>query len=250
MRWQLRVPIILICIGIATGMLMIGQSCSDLNNGRFVREEAAKQSGRTCFPPAGVSGSPKSVEQVVALINALAPPVSLPCLVEALDRPLKIYASQSSASIQPSSGPDNPRFFIFSLPLIMTITTDGVGASRMEMSVLSAGNTLSTKAELQFPITSSLSVDAPYARVYSNNGTTCKSCHQNESLDSSVGAAAAYMSNALKPLAASEVDLNFVQAQYTACNPLNTPDRCLLLKMLFEGGHVVRQDFPVGMQSP
>ncbi len=250
MRWQLRIPIIVFCIAIATGLVAVGQSCSNLNQGHLTLEKNFRQSGaRTCFPGPGVSGSPKSVEQLVALINSLPRPVLLPCLIEALDRPLKMYASQSSASIQPASGLENPRLFIFSLPLIMTVTSDGAAATRMELSVLAPGNMLSTKAELEFPITGELTLEDPYVRVYTNNGTSCKTCHQNESLDPAVTTAAAYLSNSLKPLPASEVSLNFMQAQYSTCNPLNQPDRCLLLKMLFEDGRALRQDFPVGMQS-
>jgi len=244
-----RSLIVLFLIGIATGVALTGQSCSRLNGGTFVIENPGKQNSRACFPPPGVSGTPRSVEQVVALINSLPRPVSLACFLEALDRPLRMFASQSSASVQPASGPENPRYFIFSLPLIMTVTTDGPGATRMELSVLKPGNLLSTKAEIEFPVTTGLTADQPYARVFTGAGTSCSSCHQNESADPAVSSAAAFMSSALRPLGVSEVDLNFLENQYHLCNPLNSPDRCLVLRMLFGVGPVLRTDFPAGMQS-
>lgn len=248
MTWHWRLPIVVFCIGVATGVALAGQSCSRLSHGDFVLErQPAKNDTRACRPGPGASGSPRTVEQVVALVNSLPRPVSLACFLEALDRPLRMYASQSSASIQPSSGPENPRIFIFLQPLILTVTTDGPGAKRLEISSLKPGDNLSTKAELNFPVISELEPVTPYTNVYTNNGTSCRACHGLEVPDPAVTSAAAFISNALRPLPASEVDLNYLQQELLHCDPVAAPDRCLLLKILFGGVPNVRQDFPGGM---
>lgn len=246
----IRALLIGLCISLATGMALTGQSCSRLNGGSLTLERSSTLSGRACAPPRGISGAPRSIEQVVALINSLPRPVTLACFLEALERPLHLYASQSSASVQPSSGPTDPRFFVFSLPLIMTVTTEGPGVDRLLMSVLQPGNAVSTKAELEFPIGSEVALELPFARVFTGSGTSCGSCHTNERPDPSVSAAAAYSSAAFKPLPTSEVSLSFLESQSQLCDPLQTPDRCLLLRVLFTTGPVLRADFPVGMVSP
>lgn len=132
----------------------------------------------------------------------------------------------------------------------MTVTTDGSGASRMEMSVLKGGNAVSTKSEILFPVVDVMSASDPYARVFAGPGTSCASCHSNEAPDPTISIAAAFVSTALRPLAASEVDLNFMRVQFSSCDPILTPDRCLLLRALFENRSVIRTDFPAGMQVP
>lgn len=249
MNWLTRSFIVVFCIGIATGLALTGQSCSRLQGGTLTLERPVKNNGRACFAQNGATGTPRSVEQVVALINSLPRPVTLPCFLEALDHPIHMFASQSSASAQPASGPENPRFFIFNLPLIMTVTTDGVGENKLLLSVLKPGNLLSTKAQIEFPVSGELTTEMPYTSAFSNGGTSCRACHQNESADPTVNVAAAFMSSALRPLAASEVDLNSMESQYQLCNPLQTPDRCLMLRVLFGTGPVLRTDFPAGMQS-
>lgn len=249
MRVRARKSLLVGAVAAVTAFVLFGQACG--SGGSLTLARSASSLGqRTCAPPAGVSGSPTSVEDVVTLLNALPKPVSLPCFIESLDRPLRAYASQSSASAQPSTGPNNPRFFLFNGPLIMAVTTDGPGADLLEMSVVKPGNTMSLKAELQFPIMGPVSAAAPYDRVRSGGGTSCRLCHTTESVDSSIGFTVAYQSSAFRALPATEVPLDSVRNQYDTCNPLAEPDRCELLKMIFAVGPIVRQDFPTGMPTP
>lgn len=249
MQARARKSLVLGALVMVTGFVLFGQACG--SGGSLTLTGGANSlAQKTCALPTGVSGSPASVEDVVSILNALPKPVSLPCFIESLDRPLRVFASQSSASAQPSTGPNNPRLFLFNGQLIMAVTSDGPGADLLEMSVLKPGNTMSTKAELQFPITGLVSAAAPYDRVRNGNGTSCRLCHTTEAVDTSVGFTSAYQSSAFRALPATEVPLASVRGQYETCNPLAEPDRCELLKMIFSVGPVIRQDFPAGMPTP
>lgn len=249
MKSRARKPVLIVCLVAVTAFVILGQACG--KGGSLTMTGGAGSLGsRTCVLPAGVSGSPVSIEDVVSILNALPKPVSLPCFIESLDRPLRLFASQSSASAQPSTGANNPRFFLFSGPLIMTVTPDGPGANLLEMAVLRAGGTMSLKAELVFPITGPVSASAPYDQVRSGNGTSCRVCHTTESVDTSIAFTLAYQSSAFRALPATEVPFAAAKSQYTSCNPLSEPDRCELLKMIFGAGAAIRQDFPAGMPTP
>lgn len=249
MKARARKSILIASLTAVTAFVLLGQACGKGGSLTLARSSSSL-GARACVLPAGVSGSPVSVEDVVAILNALPKPVSLPCFIESLDRPLRLFASQSSGSAQPSTGPDNPRFFLFSGLLIMTVTPDGPGANLLEMAVLKPGNTMSLKAELVFPITGAVSASAPYDRVRSGNGTSCRTCHTTEAVDPSIGFTLAYQSSAFRALPASEVTFAAARSQYDSCNPLAEPDRCELLKMIFGIGPAVRQDFPAGMPTP
>src|SRR5688572_16123159 len=95
--------------------------------------DAPSQTGRErvhapgCRAPEGVSGSPRSVDQTVELVNALPKPLSLACFVEALGRPLQLHATRSEISAQPAVGLRSPRIFLYFEPLIMTVVPAGAG---------------------------------------------------------------------------------------------------------------------------
>jgi hypothetical protein len=198
----------------------------------------------TCSAPAGVSNEPGTVDEVVRLINALPKPVTVPCFVQALKRPLYMYASQSSSSAQPSTGTDSPRMFIFSKRLILTIAPAGMGKHLLEMGQLRSDEE-SIKAELAFPISSTISNSLPYGRIDSGTSTTCGACHRNEyPLASPAGA---YASRALRASSFSRVAVSEVKNKALSCNALADPYRCAMLTAVFGHGEVIEQDFPLGM---
>ena len=60
-------------------------------------------------------GSPDSIGDAVALINALPKPLTIACFVSALNRPLNLNLTTSTISVQPAIGVSNPRIFIINL---------------------------------------------------------------------------------------------------------------------------------------
>src|SRR5687767_916415 len=88
-----------------------------------------------CRAPAGFSGSPRTIAEAIALVNALPPPVTLACFLQSLDRPLYAYATYSVISLQPAVGARSPRIFLFdgkSGGLVMSIVPEGMGSHALE----------------------------------------------------------------------------------------------------------------------
>ena len=216
---------------------------------------------RRCAPGPNATGAPRSIEQVVDLINSLPKPVSVACFVESLDAPLKIFASNSVASLQLSTGPEDPRWFIFSLPLIMSVTSDGPGAELLEMGVLEPGNRRTLLGELRMPVEAEIKHALPYERIGQDLGTTCGFfCHQNEARDPSITFAKAFVSKAIRAAADSEVTLASLRDVLSRCKPpsgtaartsaatsAGTSARCELLHALLVTGRGQREDFPADM---
>ncbi len=93
-------------------------SLSSIGCGDSPQSEASVATGRSptpgCRAPAGVSNSPRTIDETVTLINALPKPLSLPCFLESLARPLEISASYGVFSAQPAKGIRSPRIFVIS----------------------------------------------------------------------------------------------------------------------------------------
>src|SRR5512132_2940408 len=92
-----------------------------------------------CHAPPWVNGTPQTIEDVTALINALAEEhdgkVELPCFVASLNRPLGASASAGFVSAQPAAGARSPRMFLWSGALVMSVTPEGLGANLLEMGL-------------------------------------------------------------------------------------------------------------------
>ncbi len=208
---------------------------------------------RRCAPGPNATGAPRSIEQVVDLINSLPKPVSVACFVESLDAPLKVFASNSVASLQLSTGPEDPRWFIFSLPLIISVTSDGPGAELLEMGVLQPGNRRTLLGELRMPVQTEIKHALPYERISEAHGTTCGFfCHQNEVRDPSIAFAQAFVSKAIRAAADSEVTLESLRGVLSRCKPpsgqpAQPSARCELLQALLVTGRGQREDFPADM---
>ncbi|AKF10359.1 hypothetical protein [Sandaracinus amylolyticus] len=196
-----------------------------------------------CVAPEGVSASPRTIDEVVALINALPSPVTIPCFLEALDRPLYVEATLSRVSAQPAFGERSPRIFLFVGDLVLSIVPDGEGAPLLEMSEF-VEETRSRKAELHMPIATPVSSAAPYERVLYETGTTCGGCHRSEERDETIDFTDAFVSGALRPRDDDLVDLDALRSEWLACSPQEEPDRCAMLEALFAHGLVAHRSFP------
>ena len=171
----------------------------------------APESAHGCAPPAGASGAPSSISEAVNLINALvaarSDEVTVPCLVESLDRPLGVLAAKSLFSAQPSIGVRSPRIFLFSGDLVMTIVPAGAASTLLELAELTT-STRSIKAEVHFPVHTPLSEIDPYERVLFEAGTTCGGCHHEETAVEEMPSRHRFESAVFRPRPQEEVPIS------------------------------------------
>jgi len=200
-----------------------------------------------CHAPAGVSGAPRTIAEVVGLANALPRPLSLPCFLESLDRPLEVHAALSTISLQPAPSPRSPRIFIFTGDVIMSVVPEGTGRSLVEMGQLVEPGR-SAKAELRFPVTDPITPDQPFAHVNDGGGTTCRFCHPREEPAPTVSPSA-FVSGAFSPVARARVDIEGLRAERQSCDEATEPERCALLGAIFDHGEVRGRDFPPGVPT-
>lgn len=194
---------------------------------------------RTCEPPPGL-GSPATIEELVALVDALPRPTTLPCVIESLDRPLSLYASSSEAGAQPALGIDSPRIFVFSGALTMSVTLHG---DHETLEIAQAiGDRRSIKAELSFPIDEPLAPSAPYDAVALGGGTSCGLCHGGETQVASITHATAWASDVYQDEPEQAVSVSFLRQHAIACDHEAEPGRCEMLDAIFGHGEVVQGD--------
>lgn len=191
---------------------------------------------RTCEAPPGL-GSPATIEEVVALVNALPKPTSLPCVLESLDRPLAIYASTSTAGAQPADGPQNPRIFLFRGDLVMSVVPEGETSATLELAY-AIGGRRSIKAELAFPVDQALEPSAPYDQVALGEGTGCGLCHGSETRVGSIDFASAWASDVFQDEPDQALSLSFLRQSAIDCDREAGPHRCEMLDAIFGHGDI------------
>lgn len=220
------IRIILILMGLIP--LVFYSNCSQVPGSS--NDSQGSSLSTNCLAPAGVSNTPETIEEAVRLINALPKPVTLPCFIQSLGKPLNIVASQSSSSAQPSVGLRSPRIFIFGEQLIMTVVPAGIGKDLLEFGQL-VSSSESIKGELEFPIATKISATLPFTRIASGGGTTCTACHRPEY--PTPGSSYSFTSKAIMPSSFGQVSLSDLQLQSELCNTESEPYRCAILRSLF-----------------
>jgi hypothetical protein len=206
-------------------------------------EPMAWELPRECPPPEGVIAAPQSVDEVVALVNALPKPTTLPCYLQALPRPLALYATLSEFSAQPAGGQSDPRIFVFAGDLVQSVVPSGQGAALLELAHLTS-ETRSVKAEIEFPVEAQLAPGDPYDRIRVGAGTSCGVCHLSEFPSAAVQITTAYESEALQPRPDDALSNSLVRQYARDCDPEATPDRCGILTGLFAHGETIPGEFP------
>ena len=211
-----------------------------------------------CEHPAGVSRAPDTIDDAVALSNALVEvnqqPIGVACFVESLARPLHVVAVQSVVSLQPAQGPRSPRIFLFSGNLVMSILPSGEGSDALEFGLLTT-ETRSIKAEIHFPLSAPLEPAEPYERILledanlSEERTVCSVCHGFERRVESIGFARAFESLAFRPTPRDLIPLDQVAAEYLTCDTSLEPQRCAMLTALFAPGQVYETVFPESLTT-
>jgi len=195
-----------------------------------------------CKPANGVSGSPRTISEAIILINTLPRPTTLACFLQALDRPLSLYMTMSTSSLQPAiGGARSPRTFVLRDNFEMSIVFEGNANNTLEFG-FRPEPARSIKAEVAFPVTKDVSETSLFERVQVTPRTTeCGRCHVGEEhIDYPGFPLGVFISDAIGPLAFEEVSLESMQAENASCDETAEPYRCELLSALFDHGDVVR----------
>jgi hypothetical protein len=197
--------------------------------------------GTGCRPALGVSGSPQNISEAIVLMNTLPKPTSLACFLEALDRPLTLYMTESGQSLQPSPGPRSPRTFILRGPFEMSIVLDGLARDTLELGFRpEIGRSI--KAEILFPLTRDVNEATLFSRVQATPRTTiCGACHVGEEHKDFPGfPEGVFESNVIDPYEMFEVAVDSMRTQVGPCDKATEPYRCGLLSGLFDHGDVIQ----------
>jgi hypothetical protein len=189
-----------------------------------------------------LTDAPSTIAGVVDAINRMPLPATLPCFVEALPRPLCVEATADVFSVQPAMGQRSPRLFLRNGPLTLSVVPEGTGRTLLEMSETVAGDGRTLKAELVFPIEDPVEPADPFDRVLSpfGEGTSCGVCHADEG----PGPTGALVSEPLRPIESSLVDLDWLAGEAAACDAELEPARCAMLTAVFGHGEVEHDPFP------
>ena len=192
-----------------------------------------------CRAPDGVSGRPRNLEQAVQLLNALPRPTTLPCFIEALERPIEVFMTRSNQSLQPSPGERSPRTFIVNAPLVMSIVFEGDASVTLELGYRTQ-ETRSIKTELKFPLQREVTFTNLFDEIRDGQVTRCSACHtaETETFDPGIQANV-FESDIYPPFEVYDVDVETVRAENASCDATAEPARCALLSALFDHGDVV-----------
>jgi hypothetical protein len=196
--------------------------------------------------PGTVSRSPATIADAVALANGLLgdnASLSIDCFLSALSRPMTMLGAVSIFSLQPSvQGALNPRIFIFSGNLVMSVVPAGMGSPDIELAEYTSP-VRSIKGQMAFPLTAPLTAADPYDSIRLGAGTVCGSCHPAEQQAPQVTVTAAFESEVLQPTSTAVVPLQKMQDDNATCDPQQDPQRCAILNALFNHGAVVSGAF-------
>jgi hypothetical protein len=228
-------------------MCSVLASCSESDSGDPVAQSRAVLSA--CPEPPGQVTAPRSVLEVVELLNARQKPITLACFVESLERPLALSASRSLFSAQPTLDERSPRLFVFSDPLIMTLVPEGDGSHLLEFGELRS-ETRSLKAEIEFPVERVLEPQEAFeGLMYNETLTNCAFCHAAEEPDPSIQVAPAFVSQAFRPQNDFRVGIDQLRQEFATCDAALEPERCALFDALFGWGEVAEREFPEAMAT-
>ena len=194
-----------------------------------------------CKPALGVSGSPTTIPEALILLNTLPKPTSLACFLEALDRPLTLYMTESDQSLQPSPGPRSPRTFVLRGDLEMSIVFEGKASDTLEFGYRPEISR-SIKTEIVFPVTRDVSESTIFDRIRQTERTTiCGNCHVDEQHVEFPGfPTGVYESDVFEPYELYEVKLETLKNEASICDKAAEPYRCELLSALFDHGDTLQ----------
>ena len=171
---------------------------------------------------------------LVNFINQLPKPLSIPCLLSALPRPLALNASSSTRSIQPAAGSAAPRVFVNFGNLVIAVSAQGAGTSSIELGELT-GDGMAFTGNIDFPVNGQLNEASLYTSTQANNGgNACGSCHG--AIQSVVtNGVTRYKMAAFQPDPTTNVSLSSLQIIANNCRSSASPtNNCSLLQEFFD----------------
>jgi hypothetical protein len=198
----------------------------------------------------GTAEAPRTIYDVLELINELPHPVQLTDFLESLPRPLALNANFNTQSAQPALGKRSPRIFIiigksFSMSLVPG------AAPNLEFGERDASGLRSVKGELHFPVEDQLTPEDAFVRLAPeestgltlDQATLCATCHNNEAPALDYPFRGAFSSEILKPTPFFAVDVAAMRRERDACDPAMEPERCSVFQAIFDHGDVVQTTF-------
>ncbi|MBS2014542.1 MAG: hypothetical protein JST00_16770 [Deltaproteobacteria bacterium] len=201
---------------------------------------AASAALQRCAESKGPVGT---IADVVTRLNALtAKGGDTACFIATLPRPLAVVATLNTASAQPAGGRGAPRLLLMLPKIVISAVPEGEGSKAIELGEW-MGTRATIKAEIPMPVTSPIAADAPFKRILQGSDkTVCATCHGQEERHPSIPSA--FVSNAIKPPAATELTIDELQELHTLCTTsgLESP-RCNVIHALFDFGEVTQGAF-------
>ncbi|RYZ64173.1 MAG: hypothetical protein EOP09_16365 [Proteobacteria bacterium] len=196
-----------------------------------------------CKAPDGINTEPRSMPDMIKLINALPKPVTVACVVDALKGPFRVNATSSAFSAQPAYSEDAPRIFLFYEPLYISIVPTGMGGDMIEFSI-QTGPEESVKGELAFPVKDTITEDAAYEHIKfeTANATVCGSCHSGERPAGDGFPANAFISSFLRTMDVYDVSAKQIEKSAKRCQTEVLPE-CKVLEALTSKGALIQTNF-------
>lgn len=196
-----------------------------------------------CYAPEGINNDPRSMPDMIKLINALPKPVTVACVVDALKGPFRVAATSSAFSAQPAYSDEAPRMFLFFEPLFISVVPTGTGGDMIEFGVLTEpGETV--KGELAFPVKDIITEEAAYEHIKYQGGesTVCAFCHTGERPAPEGFPKNAYVSALVKPMEAYEVSVKEIEKSAKRCATQVLPE-CQVLEAVTSKGPLIPARF-------
>jgi hypothetical protein len=129
----------------------------------------------------------------------------------------------------------------------LSISLGGIGSGALEFGEI-RDDVRSLKAEIGFPVTEQLRPEAPFERIlYNEAGTSCGFCHAAEQAAEDISLTSAFTSLSLRPAPEDGVSVETLSAELAGCDATAEPERCAMLKSLFEQGAPIEQAFPANL---
>src|SRR5688572_21417826 len=147
-----------------TGVALLLLCCSQEGSAETTEPVDGAASGDRCAPASGSSGNPKTIYELVELINGLPHPASLACFLESLERPLALNATSNTQSAQPAVGKRSPRIFLILNESLRVSLVPG-GDTLEYAEVDARDESRSVKGELHFPIEGQLAPEDAFAQI-------------------------------------------------------------------------------------
>jgi hypothetical protein len=230
-------PLKLLSILIFTVLLGITiTSCTD--------DKGDSSSSTSCTDVTETLGAPKSIQETIALINALPRPVTMECFLTSLKAPLSVFAVNNKFSAQPAVDQASPRIFILQNKFVLSVVPGGVGRSLLEFSELNIGSE-SYKGELEFPINETVTIEQILNQTTGTSTTSnCINCHSGERKIDYKSLGNLFVSNVVAPNESQRVVQPYLKAQAAACNPAINKYRCDMLNAIYIKGQAQDAAFP------